>query len=702
MKMRAKLLTIPILLLLTVAIFSQTLITPIAGVEYPAIYVEPSPIEPPTTYAPEDSFTVYIRTNYIGTDIWGYEFTLSWNALVLNCTEVVNGNLIVNDTYTATFAKGTIDNNAGTLGSTGCYFDWEYPQPIPTTGGPGILANVTFKVVDWGDSGITFGSGTFLVSGDGTHIVDIATMPNNIGHGYFRNVDPAPTHDIIVTNVSPNLTKVLAPTPVGIDVTVLNNGTVPERFTVKVYYDTTGHDFLIGETLVDKLASKTSIPLLFPWDTTYVEQGNHTIIAIAKPVAESKINPETNKDNNRNETAWVNVYSPTIAVVPESTINPDLETYSVSIYTDYNATEVVGSNDVKGYNLTLTYNASILQGVSVANGGNMPQTDKWTGDNSTTIYNTAMAPVVADSETVYVNRTLMKRTGPSPDYSIVYSTGEITFNTAPDYVLIEVEYWYVVDLMSGANFSAGSFDNVLGELSLTTNNVSALVSGPGVLVTVNFNVVAVGESDIEFGPETVLIGSGSTYNITMAHRLKPGYFASMGDAAMTQIQMDEVSITAYSSWSVPINVTVDSQNVWGAPNFTVIAFYGAAGVEEKQAGNHTVTLLGEGAKDIWNYAWYLTDVFPGEYTVSGKVVVPTGDHNPLNDEDSDGTVLVKIPGDIDGDSDVDGTDFWMFSGVYPSDPALDPDCDLDRDGDIDGTDFWHFTGQYPTAHTGLY
>jgi len=709
MKMRAKLLTIPILLLLTVAIFSQTLITPIAGVEYPAIYVEPSPIEPPTTYAPEDSFTVYIRTNYIGTDIWGYEFTLSWNALVLNCTEVVNGNLIVNDTYTATFAKGTIDNNAGTLGSTGCYFDWEYPQPIPTTGGPGILANVTFKVVDWGDSGITFGSGTFLVSGDGTHIVDIATMPNNIGHGYFRNVDPAPTHDIIVTNVSPNLTKVLAPTPVGIDVTVLNNGTVPERFTVKVYYDTTGHDFLIGETLVDKLASKTSIPLLFPWDTTYVEQGNHTIIAIAKPVAESKINPETNKDNNRNETAWVNVYSPTIAVLPESTKNPDLETYSVSIYTNYNATEVVGYNDVKGYNLTLTYNASILQGVSVANGGNMLQTDKWIGDNSTTVYTTTITPVVADSETIYVNRTKMKKGGHTPDYSIVYSTGQITFTTAPDYVLIEVQYSYEMDLMPGATFSAGSFNNVLGELSLTTATVTTPVSGPGVLATVNFNVTDnVGESDIELGPETVLIGYGSTYNITMAHRLKPGYFTNMGDAAMTQVSMDKVNIIAYPTWSIPINITVLSQNVWGAPNFTVIAIYGAFGVPEKQAGNHTVTDLGEGQKDTWNYAWYLTDVTPGEYTISAKVVVPTGDHNPVNDIDSDGTITVKIPGDIDGDADVDWMDFGDFAGAYgsfgpPQVPVPDPDynfwADLDWDGDVDWMDFGDFAGHYGDVTT---
>jgi hypothetical protein len=702
MKMRAKLLTIPILLLLTVAIFSQTLITPIAGVEYPAIFVAPFPIEPPTTYEPGESFNVSIWTNYTAVElddpeIWAYRFTLSWNPLVLNCTEVVNGNLIVNDTITATFSKGTIDNNAGTLGSTECYFDLTAGQPVPTTNGPGILANVTFKVVDWGDSDIAFESGTFLVDGDGDHIVDIDTMPTNIGHGYFCNVDPAPTHDIIVTNVSPNLTKVLAPTPVGINVTVLNNGTVPERFTVKVYYDTTGHDFLIGETLVDKLANKTStLPLHFPWDTTYVEpgveQGNHTIIAIAKPVTESKINPETNKDNNRNETASVIVYSPTIAVFPESTIDPEGETYSVTIYTDYNATEVVGSNDTWGYELTLSWNPLILEGANVANGGNMPQTDKWTGNNVTTIYNTTKKFVVADSETVQVNRTTMEK---DVDYSIDYDAGKITFTTAPDYVLVEVEYLYKISLMPDANFTSGDFDNVNGKLKLTKNNVTTLVSGPGVLATVTFNVLDnIGESDITLGNETRLIGYGSDYyNITMPHRLKPGYFTNMGDASTNKIDMDDISITAYPTWSIPINVTVISQNVWAAPDFTVIVVYGASGVAEKQAGNHTVTGLGEGKKDTWSFTWYLTDVTLGEYTVSGKVVVPTGDHDPRNDEASDGTLLVKIPGDIDGNAIVNSDDFLKFGLAFGSTPAAtnwNEQADFDKTNKVDSIDFLIF------------
>jgi hypothetical protein len=63
----------------------------------------------------------------------------------------------------------------------------------------------------------------------------------------------------------------------------------------------------------------------------------------------------------------------------------------------------------------------------------------------------------------------------------------------------------------------------------------------------------------------------------------------------------------------------------------------------------------------------------------------------------DGFFNNKITGDIDGDHDVDPTDFWLFAGKYPSDPALDPLVDLDHDGDIDPTDFWLFAGKYPTV-----
>jgi len=56
-----------------------------------------------------------------------------------------------------------------------------------------------------------------------------------------------------------------------------------------------------------------------------------------------------------------------------------------------------------------------------------------------------------------------------------------------------------------------------------------------------------------------------------------------------------------------------------------------------------------------------------------------------------------IPGDIDGDGDVDRYDFGIFAGAYGSsagDPNYDGRCDFDSDGDVDRYDFGIFAGNY--------
>jgi PKD repeat protein len=59
-----------------------------------------------------------------------------------------------------------------------------------------------------------------------------------------------------------------------------------------------------------------------------------------------------------------------------------------------------------------------------------------------------------------------------------------------------------------------------------------------------------------------------------------------------------------------------------------------------------------------------------------------------------------IPGDIDGDGDVDAIDFGFFAFAYGSsvgDPRYVPEADLDGDGDIDAYDFGTFASNYGTS-----
>ena len=63
----------------------------------------------------------------------------------------------------------------------------------------------------------------------------------------------------------------------------------------------------------------------------------------------------------------------------------------------------------------------------------------------------------------------------------------------------------------------------------------------------------------------------------------------------------------------------------------------------------------------------------------------------------DVTVTDAIPGDFDGDGDVDGADFLKWQAGFPTaSGATRADGDADGDGDVDGQDFLIWQGNYPT------
>jgi hypothetical protein len=73
------------------------------------------------------------------------------------------------------------------------------------------------------------------------------------------------------------------------------------------------------------------------------------------------------------------------------------------------------------------------------------------------------------------------------------------------------------------------------------------------------------------------------------------------------------------------------------------------------------------------------------------IYLDTVSHNP------DGFLAARVPGDFDGDGDVDSDDLTQWQGDF----GLNPDSDADNDGDSDGMDFlaWqlNFSGASPLA-----
>ena len=270
---RKKLLSLPILLVFVLSVLNVN-IAWLSAVEPPAIKIYPPTV---ADYTPGETFTVAVYSEYDGWNVTAYQFNLFYDPNVLNGTEVTNGEVIVGGT--ATFIDGPFDNEAGSLSLTVGFYDSEGEvtamyRPPPWDG---VLAYVTFTVVDYGASAINLGPQTKLIGWDfveGTEYTIATTLQN----GWFQNV-PTVTRDIAVTSVTCP-TSVLAGELVDIAVAVENQGIVNEDFDVTAY---SGTNVISTETVTNLLPGATR-SLTFTWDTAGLAEGTYTISATASTV----------------------------------------------------------------------------------------------------------------------------------------------------------------------------------------------------------------------------------------------------------------------------------------------------------------------------------------------------------------------------------------------------------------------------------
>jgi parallel beta-helix repeat protein len=143
-------------------------------------------------------------------------------------------------------------------------------------------------------------------------------------------------------------------------------------------------------------------------------------------------------------------------------------------------------------------------------------------------------------------------------------------------------------------------------------------------------------------------------------------------------------------FTVNINVTVTNQgnkieglNVTAYANTTVI--------------QTEYILLKSGNSTTLTLTWNTTGVPYGNYTISAKIAITTGETNTANNTNIDDNVFVTMPGDFNGNGKVDSTDFVLFLAAYGTStrqPAYNSACDLNHDGKVDATDFLIFLANY--------
>jgi len=188
-----------------------------------------------------------------------------------------------------------------------------------------------------------------------------------------------------------------------------------------------------------------------------------------------------------------------------------------------------------------------------------------------------------------------------------------------------------------------------------------------------------GNYTISANASTVPFELNTSNNVCVDGKVELLALTMMRDVAVTNVAPE--ATWAYQGWIV--NITVRAENLGETvETFNVTAYYNGTVIG-------IVTLENMSPRTGVNLAFRLntSSLLPCNYYLIRAVAsfVPY-EYNVTNNAYTDGTVKVRIVGDLNGDGKVDITDLAMASaafGSYPGHPRWNPAADINRDNRID-------------------
>lgn len=166
------------------------------------------------------------------------------------------------------------------------------------------------------------------------------------------------------------------------------------------------------------------------------------------------------------------------------------------------------------------------------------------------------------------------------------------------------------------------------------------------------------------------------------------YYEVPPDIAVTNVTCSKTVIG--QGYSATINITVGNQGTY-TETFNLTAYANTTIIRTEEV------ILENGSSTNVIFCWNTTGFAKGDYTISAYATSVPGETDTADNTYTDGLVVVTIPGDIDGDRDLDYDDFILLAGAYGSSsgqPAYKPETDIDCDGDVDYDDFTILAGNY--------
>lgn len=140
-----------------------------------------------------------------------------------------------------------------------------------------------------------------------------------------------------------------------------------------------------------------------------------------------------------------------------------------------------------------------------------------------------------------------------------------------------------------------------------------------------------------------------------------------------------------------IQVTVKNEGTY-TDTFDVTLKYDSAVIETRR-----VTDLGSNESKTLVFQWSVNNVPFGTYTISASIVPAPYEKDLADNTRSGGSVRVKLPGDVDGDSDVDIADLSWIARAFGTDSSWpegtdwdqwNPDADINNDNKVDVVDLY--------------
>jgi len=225
-----------------------------------------------------------------------------------------------------------------------------------------------------------------------------------------------------------------------------------------------------------------------------------------------------------------------------------------------------------------------------------------------------------------------------------------------------------VDDAAGVLWMNATYDGA----SITTTNAVALA-------TITFKMMARGTSPLHLYDTKLLNSSGAP----IVHGTADGVVLILRH----DIAVVYVAPSTYETYiGRVVNVTVTAKNNGDvAENFTVKAYH-----NDTVTGTSNVTNLAPGENTTLLFNWDTSDAVAGRsYIIKANATTVLYEADTTNNELVDGTVKVKIIGDVTNDNVVDINDLVAWDaayGTHEGEPHWNPQADINGNSEVDKDD----------------